>query len=99
MRAHRPATNARPGEAAAAARAASAPPRPALPLSPASLLALQRAAGNAATTRSLQQAGGAGQDQHRHGPGCGHPQVTAAVQGPAARADGGGFPVRNFGNR
>ncbi|WP_330348860.1 eCIS core domain-containing protein [Streptomyces sp. NBC_00582] len=78
MRAHRPARKAGPGEVRAAARGASAPPRPAPPLSPTGLLALQRAAGNAAVTRTVQQARDS--DRHRHGPGCGHTTGTAPVQ-------------------
>lgn len=35
------------------------------------LLALQRTAGNGAVVQTLRQAGNA-QEQHRHGPGCGH---------------------------
>ncbi|MEU9340401.1 DUF4157 domain-containing protein [Streptomyces sp. NPDC048278] len=52
-------------------RGATAPSRPsgALP----ALLALQRAAGNAAVTRAIQR------DRHAHGPGCGH-QDEEAVQ-------------------
>ncbi|MEU1269186.1 DUF4157 domain-containing protein [Streptomyces sp. NPDC005799] len=46
-----------------------APARSAAPLPP--LLALQRAAGNAAVTRAIQEA------RHEHGPDCGH---TAEVQ-------------------
>ncbi|MGW7048598.1 eCIS core domain-containing protein [Streptomyces avermitilis] len=49
---------------------ASVPPRPAAPLPP--LLALQRAAGNAAVTRAIEEA------RHEHGPDCGH--GAAAVQ-------------------
>ncbi|MFF3937442.1 eCIS core domain-containing protein [Streptomyces phaeofaciens] len=80
MRAHRPARNAGSGEVRAAARAASASVRPALPLSPDGLLALQRAAGNAAATRSVQLVRSEERERHEHGPGCGHAQHTAAVQ-------------------
>lgn len=80
MRAYRPVRNAGAGEARAAARAASAPLRPALPPTPDGLLALQRAAGNTAATRSVQQARAAGRDRHEHGPGCGHTRHTATVQ-------------------
>ncbi|MFI7503411.1 DUF4157 domain-containing protein [Streptomyces sp. NPDC049687] len=74
MRAHRPARNAGPGEVRASARAASASPV----LSTAGLLALQRAAGNSAATRAVQQARHA--EQHQHGAGCGHAQDAAVVQ-------------------
>lgn len=50
------------------------PVRSAAPLPP--LLALQRAAGNAAVTRAIQEA------RHEHGPDCGH---TAEVQRDASR--------------
>jgi hypothetical protein len=64
MRAHDP-VRATDATEKAAPRAAG--PRPA----PAGLLAMQRAAGNAATARFVQQARAAA-ESHQHGPGCGH---------------------------
>ncbi|MFB7612128.1 eCIS core domain-containing protein [Streptomyces gardneri] len=57
-------------------------------MGPAGLLALQRAAGNAAVMRALQLAGHpyaqpqAAVEQHQHGAGCGHQE---AVEGPAVQ--------------
>jgi Domain of unknown function (DUF4157) len=59
----------------------------------ASILALQRSAGNAAVSRMLEQS------RHRHGPGCSHPQAghpqAAPVQRSAVRGvlAGGGQPL------
>ncbi|MGW2017459.1 eCIS core domain-containing protein [Streptomyces sp. NPDC001927] len=44
-----------------------------------SLLDLQRSVGNAAVVQMLRRAG-AGQDEHRHGAGCGHEEEQPAVQ-------------------
>ncbi|MFD7325078.1 DUF4157 domain-containing protein [Streptomyces sp. NPDC059875] len=61
-------------------------PSPARAVAPAeALLALQRSAGNAAVVQMLRRAGAA-QDEHRHGPDCGHGEESQpTVQQPAVQ--------------
>ncbi|MFC4507224.1 MULTISPECIES: DUF4157 domain-containing protein [Streptomyces] len=52
------------------------------------LLALQRTAGNAAVVQMLRQAGhseATAQDEHRHGPDCGHQEAAAPQAAPAVQ--------------